>query len=93
MQYLTKWKIRPGCVEAAAKRFLESGGAPMPEGVTLLGRWHATDMSCGFSLSESDDPAASYRLSLTWGDLLELETHPVVGDDVAGAALAERFGS
>ncbi len=93
MQFMNVWKIRPGCMEAAAKRFLETGGAPMPEGVKLLGRWHAADLSCGYSLSETDDPAAAYRLSVTWGDVLEMETHPVVGDETAGAALAARFGS
>ena len=93
MQFMNVWKIRPGCMEEAAKRFLESGGAPVGDGMTLLGRWHAADLSCGFSLTETDDPAAAYALSATWGDVLEMESRAVVSDDVAGAALAKRFGS
>jgi hypothetical protein len=37
LKYISSWKIPPGTMNAAIKRFLESGGAP-PEGIKMLGR-------------------------------------------------------
>jgi len=40
MKYLLCWSISPENYEVAVDAFLK-GGAPMPEGLTALGRWHA----------------------------------------------------
>jgi hypothetical protein len=40
MKYLLCWSISPENYDVAVDAFLK-GGAPMPEGLTALGRWHA----------------------------------------------------
>ena len=56
MHYMVHWTIAPQHHEAAAKAFLE-GGAPMPEGLTMIGRWHAPGSHHGWLICEGD-PAA-----------------------------------
>jgi Protein of unknown function (DUF3303) len=92
MKFISTYAIRPGCHQEAATRFLSGQAAP-PQGVTLLGRWHSTDGSGGTSLFESDDAAALYAFTAQWFDVLETHTHLVVEDDVAGPALAKRYGA
>jgi hypothetical protein len=91
MKFMSTFSVRPGCWEEAATRFL-SGKAQPPEGLKLLGRWHNADLSGGFSLYETDDPAASYAFSAQWSDVLEMHSHLVVEDAEAGPALAQRYG-
>jgi len=91
VKFMSTWSIRPGCWEEAASRFL-AGQAKPPKGLKLLGRWHATDLSCGFSLAECDNPATLYDYSAQWSDVLEIHSHVVVGDAEAGASLAKRYG-
>lgn len=91
MKFLSTFSVRPGCTQEAASRFL-AGKAQPPQGVTLLGRWHSTDLSGGFSLYETDDLAKAYAFAVEWSDILEMHTHPVIEDAEAGPALAQRYG-
>jgi hypothetical protein len=91
MKFLSTFSVRPGCWQEAASRFL-SGEAQPTQGVKLLGRWHNMDLSGGFSLIKTDDPAAAYAFSVQWSDVLEMHTHPVIEDAEAGPALAQRYG-
>lgn len=90
MKFMTTWSFPTGNLPEAAERFL-AGEAVPPEGVKLLGRWHNADCSGGFVLVESNDPVAMYADAAKWGDLLELNTVPVIEDGEAGAVLANRF--
>jgi len=90
MKFMSTWSFQGGLIPDAAARFLAGEGAPEP-GTTLLGRWHNADLSGGFALYETNDPAALYRGSLKWADLLDINTVPVIEDADAGAALAARF--
>ena len=92
MKFISTYSMRPGSLPSAAARFLKGDAAP-PEGIKLLGRWHKCDLSGGFSLWESDDPAAMHAFALSWGELLEMSTHPVIEDAEAGSALAKQYGS
>ncbi|WP_109485480.1 DUF3303 domain-containing protein [Occallatibacter savannae] len=92
MKVMATWSIRPGAFKEAVKHFLETGGKPQ-EGVTILGRWHRTDLSGGFVLFESNDPAAMYAGSAAWGPLVEFHGHVVVEDAEAGAALSKLFSA
>ena len=65
--------------DEAIARFMKTGGQP-PAGVTLLGRWTATDFSGGFVLLESTDAAALTEFALMWSDLMELKVVPVLED-------------
>jgi hypothetical protein len=87
MKIMSVWNLKAGAFSEAVRRFLAGEAAP-PEGVTLLGRWHCTDFSAGFSLYETNDPAALYAGAARWADILDFKSSIVVEDDVAGPALA-----
>src|SRR3954454_7487621 len=82
MKFMITWKISPAHYKTALERFLKTG-APAPKGLKTLGRWHSAGSSRGFHLVEGSD-AALAEINATWADLLELESVPVVEDDVAG---------
>jgi hypothetical protein len=65
MKYISSWKISPGTMNAAIKRFLETGGAP-PEGIKMLGRWHGMNGQ-GFAISEATERVRSGRLNAASG--------------------------
>jgi hypothetical protein len=66
--------------DEAITRFKQTGGAPPPRGVKLLGRWTAADMSGGYDLLDADDPKLLADLCLTWCDLTDLKIVPVLDD-------------
>ncbi len=87
MKVMSIWTLKPGAFHEAVRRFLAGEGAPA-EGTILLGRWHGADLSCGYSLFETSDPAALYADSAKWADVLDLKHVMVVDDDQAGTVLA-----
>ncbi len=90
MKFMSTWSFPSGNVPEAAERFLAGEAAP-PEGVVLLGRWHNVDLSGGFSLYETNDPAALYKGAVTWADLIDLNTVAVIEDADVGPILAATF--
>ena len=92
MKFIATWRVRPGCVKEAVSRFLAGKGA-LPEGAKLLGRWHNTDGSGGFTLVETDNPSALYENSAVWTDVLEIESHTVLDDAEVAPLLAKVFGT
>jgi Protein of unknown function (DUF3303) len=89
MKYMSTWKVLPGNHAVAVDRFLTTHAAP-PKSVTILGRWHSAAGN-GWTLSETDDPAALYESSALWTDLMEIHITPVVEDAVAGPILARVY--
>ena len=87
MIFMVSRKIPPGCYKAAAKRFL-STGAPSPKGLKTIGRWHAPGSAFGWHVVEGDVTALA-KLEAMWGDLLETQITPVIGDDEAASSLAK----
>ena len=87
MQFMVTWKLAPAHQRDAARRFLDTG-APPPEGMRILGRWHAPGSAAGFTLCETDDLGLVAANLAEWGDLLELNVTPVLEDEAAGAAIA-----
>ena len=87
MLFISHWKIRPGSRDAVIERFAKTGGQP-PQGVRLLGRWHAVASGTGFAISEAKDASAMARWSLGWNDLMDLEVQPALDDEQLGAVLA-----
>jgi hypothetical protein len=90
MKFMSTWSLLPGSVRTAAEQFLAGGGGE-PDGVKLLGRWHNIDCSGGFSLYESNNPAALHLGAAKWADLIEINTVAVIEDGDAGANLAVVF--
>lgn len=92
MKYMISWKIPPGKYVGAAERFLHSG-APVPEPLTLVGRWHAPGSMYGWALIEGDDPIAMAQHSAEWARYLEIQVTPVLDDYEASAGISKVYGS
>ena len=92
MQYLMSYSMPSSNVDAASNRFLETQGAPPPDGVSLLGRWHAMAGRRGWMVIESDDVAAVHKYSRQWHDLLDFEIVPVIGDETIAQVMIEMRG-
>ena len=91
MKFMITWKISPENYKTAVERFLKTG-APAPEGLKTIGRWHTAGSSRGFHLVEGSD-AALAEINAQWADLLNLEVVPVVEDDVAGQVATRVYGN
>ncbi len=91
MKVMSVYSIRPGCVASAAKRFV-AGEATPPAGIKLLGRWHKSDGSGGYSLFEADSLAVLYEFAVSWAEVLEIHSTAVIEDAEAGPVLAKVFG-
>ena len=87
MKYMLCWTIPPENYEAALDAFME-GGAPMPEGLTSLGRWHMPGSTRGWLLCEAEDPVAVAHHVAQWAGLLTCEVFPVIDDPASAEACA-----
>jgi len=87
MKYMLSWSIPPENYDAALDAFLE-GGAPMPEGVTALGRWHSPGSYRGWLLCETDNMIDLSQHVAQWASLLRIEVTPVIDDAEAGEVAA-----
>jgi hypothetical protein len=85
MKFMLRWTIPPENYTAAVDAFLE-GGAPMPEGLTSLGRWHEPGSTRGWLLCETDNLVALSEHVSEWAHLLKMRVSPVIGDSEAGEA-------
>jgi hypothetical protein len=81
MLFVLSWTIRHDCRNHAMKRFIESGGAPAPDGVTMLGRWHAVGRRTGFGVAETNDLALLQKWVLNWSDVLDMDVYPAMTDE------------
>ena len=54
MQFLIQWTVAPERRDEIQGRFLETG-APPPEGVEMLGRWHRASGGGGMCIAQSDE--------------------------------------
>jgi phage FluMu protein gp41 len=88
MKFMVTWRVAPEHFARAAERFLGTG-SPMPEGLTMIGRWHGPGSTTGFLLVETDDLATLATHAAEWSDVLAAEVTPVLEDSEAGAALAK----
>jgi Protein of unknown function (DUF3303) len=91
MIVMSTYTIRPGCVPEAVSRFL-SGKATPTTGLKILGRWHKTDSSGGYTLFETDSPVALFEFAASWSDVIESHSSVVIEDAEAGPALAKIYG-
>ncbi len=90
MKFMLTWKIAPANYKAAVEIFLASG-APVPEGLALLGRWHVPGSTHGWVLVEGDEGAVAQHVA-EWAPMLDLDVHPVIEDDAAAGALGKAIG-
>jgi hypothetical protein len=90
VKYMISWKIAPGHHKAAGEAFLK-GGAPMPKGLSLIGRWHAPGSAYGWAVVEGRDPTALAQHIAEWANLLEFQITPVIEDAQAAKALSRVY--
>lgn len=90
MKFMITWRIPPNNYEAAVGIFLE-GGAPLPEGLTRIGRWHSLGSNLGWHLMEGD-PILVAQHTAEWANLLEMTVTPVIEDEQAGSAVSAVYG-
>ena len=90
MKFMIGWSVYPGCHRAAAERFM-GGGAPMPEGLKMIGRWHAPGSYVGWVLVEGDATAVAEHVT-DWANQLDLEVTPVIEDAAAATAFSKVYG-
>ena len=91
MKFMMTYQISTADNETAIARFLETGGGP-PEGVAMLGRWHAVAGRFGYLLLEGDDATAIYRFASEWHDVCDFDITPVVEDAEAADVMQSMQG-
>jgi len=92
MKFIVQWSALPTAESSVIERFMKTGGQP-PEGVKMLGRWHAVGGVHGFAIVEADDTRGIAALALDWGDLLTMSISPAMTDEELGAALGKHQAS
>ncbi|WP_094778025.1 DUF3303 domain-containing protein [Paraburkholderia ribeironis] len=92
MKFIVQWTGLPTAENAVIERFMKTGGQT-PEGVKLLGRWHAIGGLHGVAIVETDDTDSIAAMALQWGDLLTVSIFPAMTDEQLGAALGKHQAS
>ena len=65
----------------------------MPEGLHLIGRWHAPGSVCGWALVDGEDLKALYEHAAQWANLLDLRITPAIEDGDAAQALSKVYST
>ena len=92
MLFIVNWTAQPNVERQAAERFLQTRGAP-PDGIHLLGRWHAIGSIWGIAVCECDNIEPLAQWAHEWADLFMFDIKPAITDEQVGhmlAAYAER---
>jgi len=87
MIFVSTWSYTPENRAAIEARFQETGGGP-PEGVKMLGRWHAVGQGKGVVVAEADDPAAIATWFHDWSDLMSFDTYPALDDEAVAKVIS-----
>ncbi len=61
MKFIVQWNGLPTAQPSAVERFMKTGGALPPDGITMLGRWHSIGELSGCAIVESDSTAPWLR--------------------------------
>ncbi|SAL22776.1 hypothetical protein AWB67_00833 [Caballeronia terrestris] len=86
MLFIAKWTALPTAEQAASERFRRTGGAP-PDGIKVIGRWHAVGGVEGLAICEcaTIEPLAAWVLE--WADLMSFDVKPGLTDEQLGVLL------
>ena len=87
MKFLVQWNGPPTAQQSAVERFMKTGGAPAPDGIKLLGRWHTIGELSGCAIIEADITAPMAAWVLEWGDIFTFRITPAMTDEELGTAL------
>jgi hypothetical protein len=86
MMFYGCYNYLPQHREEVHRRFRETG-APPPEGVRMIGRWHGAEGNDGLFIAESEDAAALAAWLQDWTDLLSFDLRPVLTDEEFSAVI------
>ncbi len=86
MKVMLCWRFTDGASYVAGVEEFLSTGAPDPDGLTTIGRWHAPGSKYGFHLVEGA-PLLIAEQCGNWNALCDIETTPVLDDEEAATAL------
>ena len=81
------WTFKPEHSKDAIARFTETG-APPPEGIKMLARWHDVSGRRGFAIAETVEAVAASKWCHEWSDLLSFEVIPIIDDEGLTKVLA-----
>ncbi|BEU20909.1 DUF3303 domain-containing protein [Paraburkholderia sp. 22B1P] len=87
MKFIVQWNGLPTAQQSAVERFMKTGGALPPDGITMLGRWHSIGELSGCAIIESNSTPPMAAWMLQWGDIFTFTISPAVTDEELGAAL------
>lgn len=88
MIYHISFDYLPDTRENVHDRFRQTGGPP-PDGVRMVGRWHAAEGNRGWLICESDDAEGIARWLHEWSNLISFEVTPVLTDDQFMGVISE----
>jgi len=91
MLFIVSWKISTANRNSTIERFLKTGGAP-PDGVKMLGRWHAVGGAAGFGIAEASDAVPIQQWVLQWSDLMTMKVQAALTDEQVAPLLAATAG-
>ncbi|MGI9455026.1 MAG: DUF3303 domain-containing protein [Aeoliella sp.] len=80
MIFHISYTFQPEHRDAAQSRFIK-GGAPPPEGVNMLSRWHGVSGRKGIVVAESSELSRVASWMQQWTDLLTFQIEPVLDDE------------
>ena len=92
MLFRVNWQIDKHNRNEVVKRFLQmadNSDYDLPEGLTLIGRWHNSAGINGTQIFETDDIMLLYNWMTNWTDVLVFECDAVVEDEDAGKLCVE----
>ena len=73
--------------DSVHQRFLDTGGAPPPQQVDMIGRWHHVQGNSGVLLAEANDPTALAKWLQDWSDVISFDVRPVLADEEFSAVI------
>lgn len=83
-KYMVAWDLPPEHRDEAIGRFMEGSAMQTPDGITVLGRWHAVGGVIGWCVVETDDPKIMADWLVLWTDLFTYDITPILGDEELG---------
>lgn len=87
MTFHIKYNMSSENRNTAQDRFKKTGALP-PEGVTMKGRWHNVQGSCGFIIADTDNIEALGKWVQDWSDVLSFEVSAVLTDEQVGKIIS-----
>ena len=85
MLFISKYKVNTEFMRDCVSRFVnQDPAAEFPEGLNLVGRWHAAGDTWGVIITETDNASLITEWAMKWSDVCEISTVPALVDEGIG---------